>query len=360
MANKMASLLKSNIKKHHPVERGELLQGEVVRNDGRNILVDIGGKSEGVLSRREISEENIDISQFKVGSKIPVVVNQSETDQGFTILSFKKAAVRKEWQNINKALKEGDVLEAAVTDINSGGMVVTFGNLSGFVPVSHLNQNLFTLVREYLSGDPALRGQKKQELVGKKIKVKIIEIDKQKDRLIASQRKALDEKDQKKQKEALKKIKAGDILEGKVTNVTPFGIFVNVGEIEGLAHVSELSWEHIAHPAQIFSVGDKVKVKVLESKPDEGKLSLSTKALIENPFSKFAQKHKVGSKVKGKVVKIVPYGIFINLSSGVDGFMHVSEIEKPSKVGDTIETVVTEVNISKKRISLSAKQVSKK
>ena len=168
-------------------------------------------------------------------------------------------------------------------------------------------------------------------------------------------RKALSEKSQKEQKDALAKIKIGSTMEGKVTNVTPFGIFVDVGGIEGLAHVSELSWEHIAHPAQIFSVGDKVKVKVLESKPEEGKLSLSVKALIENPFSKFAQEHKVGSKVKGKVVKIVPYGVFINLAPGVDGFMHVSEIEKPSKLGDKIEVTIVETDINKKKISLSAK-----
>ena len=356
----MESLLKKNKNGYQLLERGQLAEGTIVRNDGRNILVDIGGKSEGILSKREISEENIELSQFKIGDKIPVVVNQSETDQGFSILSFKKAVVRHQWGKIIKALKEETILETEIRDINSGGVVVDFSGLSGFVPISHLNQDLFTKVRDYLSGDPTQRGQKKQELIDTKIKVKIIEIDKKKDRLIASQRKAMSGKDMALKEEVLKKYKVGDILKGKITNVTPFGIFVNVGKIEGLAHISELSWEHIAHPAQLFSQGDEVKVKVQKVSPKEGKLSLSVKALVENPFSQFAKKNKVGSIVEGKVVKIVPYGVFINLSSGVDGFMHVSEIKKPSKVGDDIKTKVLEINIEKKKVSLSAKQISSK
>lgn len=356
MSTTMDELLKKHNDLHKPLEQGQLVEGVVVSNDGRNVLVEIGGKAEGIISKREIDEEKIDTTKFKIGDKIQVVVNQSETDQGFTIVSYKKAAVRQEWKNVESAENQNQLVDAEITDINSGGLVVSFNNLSAFCPVSQLDKTLFSKVKEFINGDPTLRGQRKQELLGQKLRVKIIEVNKKKNRIVVSQKQALSEKNKAKQEEMMATINEGAVFEGKVTNVTPFGIFVDIGDIEGLAHISELSWDHIAHPSQLYSIGDKVKVKVIDNKASQGKLSLSVKALIDNPFKTFADKNKVGAIVKGKVVKIVPYGVFVNLANNVDGFIHVSEITGPSKVGDEIEAKVLEIDVDKKKLALSVKQ----
>jgi small subunit ribosomal protein S1 len=359
--NTMERLLSKHLGKTNPLERGQLVEGKVVGNDGRNILVDVGGKSEGIVSRREIDEEKLDFSKYEIGRKINVIVNQSETDQGFAILSLKKAAAKKQWEEAKTALAGGKILTGNITDINRGGLVVNLGEISGFVPISQLNQAFFAKVKQFNSQTlkPSDRGLIKQELLKQKIKVKIIEVDQKKNRLVASQRQAVAERGGKRTAEALEKIKLGKVFEGKVTNVTPFGIFVDIGTVEGLAHVSELSWERVSHPAQLFSAGDKLKVKVIEINPKEGKLSLSVKALTENPWDEFINKYKVGSTVSGEAVKIVPYGVFVQVGAGVDAFLHVSETKKPLKVGEKIEAMITELDPTRKRISLSVKRLGK-
>lgn len=360
MSETMQKLLEKQPEKLKTLERGQFVIGKVIRNDGRSVLVDVGGKSEGIISRREIEEEKIDLSQFKLGDEIPVIINMSETDQGLTILSVKKAALEKQWQEASDAYKEDDILEGTITDINVGGVILKIGNLEGFIPTSHLNQEVFAKVKQFTNPNfkPSDRGLVKQDLMGEKLKVKVIEVDKKKNRLVVSQKAALAEKDKEKIKETLSKIKVGDEVSGKITNVAPFGIFIDIGDVEGLAHISELSWERVTHPAQMFTAGDSVKAKVTDVNPAEGKLSLSIKALSENPFQKFVKENKVGTKVEGEVVKIVPYGAFVKVSAGVDGFLHVSESTGPLKVGEKIEALIVELDEARKRISLSVKKAA--
>jgi len=326
---------------------GDVVEGIVTEKTPKAIYLDIGGKTEGMVIDREMKAAADFIKQLKVGDKVLAVVTQPENDRGQTLLSLKKAALQKLWQEFEEKLKTGEIIKVRGLQVNKGGLLVEAKGLSGFIPASQFSS--------------ALAG-KVEELIGKTLEVKVIEVEPTKNRLVFSEKAVSEASLLKEQAEALKKIKVGDILEAEITGVMPFGFFakVNVGEkrkpvtLEGLVHISEISWEKVEDPAKFYRVGDRVKVKVLGVDKKGGKLNLSIKQLFPDPWEGIEKKYPVDSKVKGTVVRLAPFGVFINLEPGIEGLIHISKIpaEKSFKVGEKVDCFVEFLDKENRRLSL--------
>ncbi|MCG2686150.1 S1 RNA-binding domain-containing protein, partial [Candidatus Parcubacteria bacterium] len=239
---------------------------------------------------------------------------------------------------------------------NKGGLLCDVGGeLRGFVPLSHLDSGHFAVQDSSVArGSTADLTTKLQPLVGQILKVRVIEVDQSQNRLVLSEKDAEYEEIQKRVKKFLGRVKIGEVLAGRVSGIMPFGIFVDVGTgVEGLVHISEISWDKVSYPGQLFTLGDEVKVKVLTVSEDENRLSLSIKALSEDPWKEAAQKYPVGSTVKGRVSKVMPFGAFVTLEPGLDGLVHVSETVGPLEEGEEVEARVLTVDGRRKRLGLS-------
>ena len=255
------------------------------------------------------------------------------------------------------AFKGGSVLEATVVEYNKGGLLADCLGLRGFIPLSHLDRVHFANdIAKFAAGSESELKASLKVLSGKVLKVKIIEMDKSKNRLVLSEKDALGAYSEEARHEKLAKIKAGDVLEGIVTGIMPFGVFVDLDGVEGLVHISEIAWEKVNHPSNYFAVGSTVQVKVLGIDGESGKLALSVKRLTENPWEKAEEKYKVGTKVQGVVSKVVPFGAFVNLEKGLDGLVHVSETSGPLKEGEEVTAVVTQVDAENQKLALSIRQ----
>jgi len=326
---------------------GDVVEGVVTEKTPKAIYLDIGGKTEGMVIDREMKAAADFIKELKVGDKVLAVVTQPENDKGQTLLSLKKAALQKLWQDFEEKLKTGEIIKVRGVQVNKGGLLVEARGLSGFIPASQFSS--------------ALTG-KVQELIGRTLEAKVIEVDQEKNRLVFSEKAVSEAGLLKEQAEALKKIKVGDILEAEVSGVMPFGFFVkvNVGgkrkpiALEGLVHISEISWEKVDDPAKFHKAGDKVKVKVLGVDKKGGKLNLSIKQLSPDPWEDIEKKYPVDSKVKGTVVRLAPFGVFISLEPGIEGLIHISKIpaEKSFKVGDKVDCFVEFLDKENRRLSL--------
>jgi len=326
---------------------GNVVEGIVTEKTPRAIYLDIGGKTEGMVIDREIKAAADFIKQLKVGDKVLAVVTQPENDRGQTLLSLKKAALQKLWQEFEEKLKTGEIIKVRGVQVNKGGLLVEAKGLSGFIPASQFSS--------------ALSG-KVQGLIGKTLEVKVIEADPDKNRLVFSEKAVSEANLLKEQAEALKKIKVGDILEAEITGVTPFGFFAKVeigGKrkpvgLEGLIHISEISWEKVDDPNKFYKCGEKVKVKVLGADKKTGKLNLSIKQLFPDPWEDIEKKYPVDSKVKGTIVRLAPFGVFINLEPGIEGLIHISKIpaEKSFRVGEKVDCFVEFLDKENRRLSL--------
>jgi len=326
---------------------GDVVEGIVTEKTPKAIYLDIGGKTEGMVIDREMKAAADFIKDLKVGDKVLAVVTQPENDRGQTLLSLKKAALQKLWQEFEEKLKTGEIVKVRGVQVNKGGLLVEVKGLSGFIPASQFSS--------------ALAG-KVQELIGKTLEVKVIEVDQVKNRLVFSEKAVSEAGLLEEQAEALKKIKVGDILEVEISGVMPFGFFakVKISEkrksviLEGLIHISEISWEKVEDPAEFHSAGDKVKVKVLGVDKKGGKLNLSIKQLFPDPWEDIEKKYPVDSKVKGTVVRLAPFGVFINLEPGIEGLIHISKIpaEKTFKAGEKVDCFVEFLDKENRRLSL--------
>jgi len=326
---------------------GDVVEGVVTEKTSRAIYLDIGGKTEGMVIDREMKAAADFIKALKVGDKVLAVVTQPENDRGQTLLSLKKAALQKLWQGLEEKLKTGETIKVRGLQINKGGLLVEVKGLSGFIPASQFSS--------------ALTGEV-QELIGKTLEVKVIEVDQTKNRLVFSEKAVSEAGLLKEQLEVLKKIKVGSILEAEITGAMPFGFFakVEVGgkrkpvSLEGLIHISEISWEKVEDPAKFYKLGDKVKVKVLGVDKKGGKLNLSIKQLLPDPWEDIEKKYPVDSKVKGTVVRLAPFGVFVNLEPGIEGLIHISKIpaEKSFKAGEKVDCFVEFLDKENRRLSL--------
>jgi predicted RNA-binding protein with RPS1 domain len=293
-------------------KEGDIVAGTVVRVDPDEVLVDIGYKSEGVIPSHELSVRNNanpdDV--VKVGDDIEALVLQMEDDEGRLVLSKKRAQYERAWGRIEGVMNDGGTVTGHVIEVVKGGLIVDIG-LRGFLPASLVD---LRRVRDL------------QPFVGEPIEAKVIELDRNRNNVVLSRRAYLEEEQAEQRQAFLTDLKEGDVRPGVVSSVVNFGAFVDLGGMDGLVHVSELSWRHVNHPGEIVTVGDQVKVKVLEVDYDRERISLSIRQTAEDPWEMFARGTEVGSVVPGKVTKTVPFGAFVSVGEGVEGLVHVSEI----------------------------------
>ena len=331
-------------------KEGDIVAGTVVRVDPDEVLVDIGYKSEGVIPPHELSVRNNanpdDV--VKVGDDIEALVLQKEDDEGRLVLSKKRAQYERAWGRIEGVMNDGGTVTGHVIEVVKGGLIVDIG-LRGFLPASLVD---LRRVRDL------------QPFVGEPIEAKVIELDRNRNNVVLSRRAYLEEEQAEQRQAFLTDLKEGDVRPGVVSSVVNFGAFVDLGGMDGLVHVSELSWRHVNHPGEIVTVGDQVKVKVLEVDYDRERISLSIRQTAEDPWEMFARGTEVGSVVPGKVTKTVPFGAFVSVGEGVEGLVHVSEIamhhvESPElelSLGQEVTVKVTEIDAERRRVSLSIKQ----
>jgi small subunit ribosomal protein S1 len=331
-------------------KEGDIVAGTVVRVDPDEVLVDIGYKSEGVIPPHELSVRNNSNPDdvVKVGDEIEALVLQKEDDQGRLVLSKKRAQYERAWGTIEGIMNEGGTVTGQVIEVVKGGLIVDIG-LRGFLPASLVD---LRRVRDL------------QPFVGEAIEAKVIELDRNRNNVVLSRRAYLEEEQAEQRHAFLADLKEGDIRPGVVSSVVNFGAFVDLGGMDGLVHVSELSWRHVNHPGEIVTVGDQVKVKVLEVDYDRERISLSIRQTAEDPWETFSRATAIGDVVDGKVTKTVPFGAFVSVGDGVEGLVHVSEIamhhvESPElelSLGQEVRVKVTEIDADRRRVSLSIKQ----
>lgn len=358
VGSKMEDILKDRGISIRVLEQGEIVEGTVVSINSSEILVDVGAKSEGIISLQELGEE---LKRISVGSKLISKVIQTEDRQGYIVLSVKRADKERKWKDLEDSYKNGTVLDAIIVEYNKGGFVCECSGMRGFVPLSHLDRVHFANdVAKVASGSDAELKETLKVLSGKPIKVKVIELDQEKNRLVLSEKEALGTYTEAAKEEKLKDIKVNDVLEGVVTGIMPFGVFVDLEGVEGLVHISEIAWEKVTHPSSYFTVGQTIKVLVLGVDDDTKKLALSVKRTVPNPWEGVEERYPVNTVVKGKVSKIVPFGAFVNLEKGLDGLIHISETEGPLSVGDEVEAIVTNVEGANQKLALSIKKLSEK
>jgi small subunit ribosomal protein S1 len=290
------------------------------------------------------------------GDKIVAKIAQIENAQGYIVLSLKKAEKDRKWQDAEEAYENGLIVDATVVEYNKGGLLCDCMGLRGFVPLSHLDRVHFANdVAKFAAGSEAELKESLKVLSGKTLRVKVIEIDREKNRFVLSEKDALATYSDEARKKRLSEIEMGSTVEGIVTGIMPFGIFVDLDGVEGLVHISEIAWEKVNHPANYFKVGQKVKVMVLGVDEESNKLALSVKQLTPNPWETVEEKYPVGTKVKGVVSKIVPFGAFVTLEKGLDGLIHISEAEAPLEEGDKVTAVVIQVDGSNQKLALSTR-----
>lgn len=331
-------------------KEGDIVEGTIVAVDSEGALVDIGYKSEGFIPTRELSiRNNIDPAEtVKVGDRVESVVLDKEDDEGRLILSKKRAMYERAWGQIQKVADQDGTVEGTVIEVVKGGLIVDIG-LRGFLPASLVD------LRRVRDLDP---------FIGDTITAKVIELDRARNNVVLSRRAHLEEALAEERTEFLDNLHEGEIRDGTVSSVVNFGAFVDLGGMDGLVHVSELSWQHVNHPSELVKVGDEVKVKVLEVDRDRERISLSIRQTTDDPWDVFSTHNEVGDVVDGQVTKTVPFGAFVSVADGVEGLVHVSEIavhrvESPElelSIGQTVKVKITEKEDERRRVSLSIKQ----
>jgi small subunit ribosomal protein S1 len=334
------------------VEDGQLVTGRVVKIDKDEVLLDIGYKSEGVIPSRELSIRN-DVDPHEVvsmGEQLEALVLTKEDKEGRLVLSKKRAQYERAWGTIEKVKEVDGIVEGPVIEVVKGGLIIDIG-LRGFLPASLVE---LRRVRDL------------QPYVGRVLQAKIIELDKNRNNVVLSRRGYLEETQKEQRDEFLTNLKSGEVRKGVVSSVVSFGAFVDLGGMDGLIHVSELSWKHVDHPGSVVQVGDEVTVQVLDVDFDRERISLSLKATQQDPWQEFASTHKVGELVYGRVTKLVPFGAFVQVGEGIEGLVHISEmsahhVDLPEQVvtpGEELWVKIIDLDLQRRRISLSIRQAA--
>ncbi len=331
---------------------GDIVEGTIVKVDRDEVLLDIGYKTEGVIPSRELSiKHDVDPSEVvSVGDEIEALVLQKEDKEGRLILSKKRAQYERAWGTIEEKKDRDEVVEGTVIEVVKGGLIIDIG-LRGFLPASLVEMR---------------RVRDLQPYVGKTLEAKIIELDKNRNNVVLSRRAWLEQTQSEVRSDFLNKLAKGQVRNGVVSSIVNFGAFVDLGGVDGLVHVSELSWKHIDHPSEVVEVGQEVTVEVLDIDLDRERVSLSLKATQEDPWRQFARTHAIGQVVPGKVTKLVPFGAFVRVQDGIEGLVHISELaerhveipEQVVQVGDELMVKVIDIDLERRRISLSLKQAN--
>jgi len=331
---------------------GDIVEGTIVKVDRDEVLLDIGYKTEGVIPSRELSiKHDVDPNEVvSVGDLVEALVLQKEDKEGRLILSKKRAQYERAWGDVEAKKERDEVIEGTVIEVVKGGLILDIG-LRGFLPASLVEMR---------------RVRDLQPYVGKKLEAKIIELDKNRNNVVLSRRQWLEETQSEVRSSFLNQLQKGQVRSGQVSSIVNFGAFVDLGGVDGLVHVSELSWKHIDHPSEVVEVGQEVTVEVLDVDLDRERVSLSLKATQEDPWQQFARTHQINQVVPGRVTKLVPFGAFVRVDEGIEGLVHISELaerhveipEQVVNVGDELLVKVIDIDLERRRISLSLKQAN--
>lgn len=357
--SEMARLLDEQDVQFKSIKRGDVVEGQIVHMDDDEILVDIGLKSEGVLSIKELPATGYGSrEELNVGDTVLVYVVQPETPEGHAIVSIKRARLERQWRIAQEQSDRGELLEAEVIDFNKGGLIVNLDGIRGFVPISQI----LNLKRED-NADNAETQQKLQSMVGRKLQLKIIEINRNRNRLILSERLAVQEWRARRREELLNELEVGEVRTGTVSNLANFGAFVDLGGADGLVHISQLAWSRVNHPSEVLKVGQKVEVQVLSVDKEKKKIALSIKRAEVDPWTTVESRYTVGQTVTGTITKIAPFGAFARIEDGVEGLIHLSElpsgVSDPKQVlheGEEVTVRILRIDPERRRLGLSMRQ----
>ena len=332
------------------IEEGQILRGTVIDITEDHVTVDVGYKSEGQIPMQEFLRRNKKVD-VKIGDKIDVLIERKDSEEGLLILSKEKADKVNVWRDISRSCREGEVIEGQIISKVKGGLSVDIGGIFAFLPGSQID---LKPIRNL------------DDLVGKRLKFKVIKFNRKRNNIVLSRRILLEEERKFLREETLKNLQEEEIVEGTVKNLTDYGAFIDLGGVDGLLHVTDIGWGRVGHPSERLSLGDRIKVKVLHFDREKGKVSLGLKQALPDPWNSVPDKYPVGSRVKGRVVNITDYGVFVELEEGVEGLAHISELtwskkmKHPSKftrIGDKVEVMVLDCDPVKRRISLGMKQI---
>ncbi len=334
-----------------PFEEGEVVTGNVVRIDKDEVLVDIGYKSEGVIPANELSiRKSVDPrEEVSLGEEVDAMVLTKEDQDGRLIMSKKRARFEKAWRRIEAAAESGEPVIGSVIEVVKGGLIIDLG-VRGFLPASLVDIRRVPNLDEYM---------------GTQIETKVIELNRSRNNVVLSRRAVLEEERKEVRQQILDRLQPGLVVEGQISNIVDFGAFVDLDGIDGLIHISELSWSHVNHPSEILNIGDTVQVKVLDIDRDRQRISLGLKQTQEDPWQRIVDTYNTGDELAGKVTKVVTFGAFVEVLDGVEGLVHISElaghhVESPREIvhpGDEIRVKILEIDSERRRLSLSAKRV---
>ena len=341
-------------------QAGEIRTGVIASISQSQILVSIGAKSEGVVSGRELDQLSAEERDaLKVGQEVYVFVINPEDANGNVVLSLKRAQEQRSWDNVDKLLEENGVVDSKIIGFNKGGLIVAVEGLRGFVPASQVS----AMRRTQSTGETP--EQRWQKMVGEPISIRVIEVDRERRRLIVSERAASTESRQSIKERVLEELEEGKVYTGRVTSLANFGAFININGADGLVHLSELSWDHIEHPREVLEVGQEVKVKVIKIEHEKKRIGLSIRVLQEDPWKSRVEKYSVGQLVEGVITRLTKFGAFARLEGDIEGLIHISEIaehriEHPKealKEGEVKSLRVIRIDAEQHRIGLSLRKV---
>jgi small subunit ribosomal protein S1 len=334
-----------------PFEEGDVVTGNVVRIDKDEVLVDIGYKSEGVIPANELSiRKSVDPKdEVEMGEQVDALVLTKEDQDGRLILSKKRARFEKAWRRIEAAAESGEPVDGSVIEVVKGGLILDLG-VRGFLPASLVD------IR---------RVQDLDEFMGQELRCKVIELNRSRNNVVLSRRAVLEDERKEMRQAILDRLSPGDVVEGQISNIVDFGAFVDLDGMDGLIHISELSWSHVNHPSEVLDIGQDVKVKVLDIDRERQRISLGLKQTQSDPWQQVVEAYNEGDVVQGKVTKVVTFGAFVEIMPGVEGLVHISElaqhhVENPREVvsqGDTVNVKIIEVDAERRRLSLSLKRI---
>jgi small subunit ribosomal protein S1 len=341
-------------------QRGELRDGMVMQIEDSGILVSIGTKREGVIPQQDIrAMGDAYISGLKVGDAIQVYVQDPENREGDLILSLTMVQVAKDWEEAGRLQSDGGIVQGQVIGYNKGGLLVQFNRIRGFVPASQVAQ---------LHGRTAAeeRQQALQRMVGQTIPLKVIEVDRERNRLVLSERSATQEWRKAQKHRLLTELQPGDILSGRVNQLTNFGAFIDLGGADGLAHISELSWQRVNHPREVLTPGQEVKVMVVEIDAERERIGLSLRRLQANPWETIDQRYSLGQLVSGPVTNVAPFGAFVQIEEAVEGLIHASELDVDPQAqprdllqpGQIVTAKIISLDKQRQRMGLSLRRVA--
>ena len=357
----MEALLRESDYAFRSLRRGETVEGTVVRVDEDEVLVDVGMKSEGVIPSRELYTEGEEAEPLHIGDRALVYVVSPEGSEGHAILSLRRARMERSWRDIEDLYHRGAMIEAPVVEFNKGGLIVDVKGIRGFVPVSQV-LDLRNVARQEGESDETVNTL--AAMVGRRLPLKIIEINRSRNRLILSERAAVQEQRTQRKDELLEQLQAGQVRRGLVSNLTSFGAFVDLGGADGLVHVSELSYNRVNHPSEVLQVGQEVDVAVLSVDRDSKKIALSLKRALPDPWTTVEERYHVGQVVPATITKLAKFGAFAKVEEGLEGLIHLSEltdmpVQDAAQVvreGQPVDAKIIHINSQRRRLGLSVRQ----